>query len=325
MEYGGSGTLPVPIDANPHAECHVMTKIEKILGLKFSLLNLYLRLNTRIWQRLPSDLRNTELMRLYGKFLHQIICQRADRRQFTNTFFFRNRPELELMCRLTREKTEGATLDIAVLGCSIGAEVYSISMTIRKLRPDLNVHIFAIDNSAEVLKVAKDAVYTSQSISLAGSSMFERITEAVFVEMFEGDRHEAKVRPWIREGTSWHLGDASDPELVRAFGSQDMVVASNFLCHMKPSEAEYCLRNIARLVKSGGYLFVTGIDLDVREKVARELRWRPVSELIEEIHEGDPSVRGDWPCAWWGLEPLDKKRVDWQLRYAVVFQLNEDD
>jgi hypothetical protein len=77
-------------------------------------------------------------------------------------------------------------------------------------------------------------------------------------------------------------------------GPQDMVVASNFLCHMEPPAAENCLRNIAGLVKRGGYLFVSGVDLEVRAKVARELGWRPIPE---QIHDGDPSVRGDWPFA----------------------------
>ena len=151
------------------------------------------------------------------------------------------------------------------------------------------------------------------------------MTEAEFKEMFEGDRREARVRSWIWEGISWHLRNAGDPELMRDLGAQDMVVASNFLCHMEPSEAENCLRNIAGIVKPGGYLFVTGIDLDVRTKVARDLCLRPVSELIEEIHEGDPVLRRDWPFAWWGLEPLNKKRDDWQMRYAAVFRVNESD
>jgi hypothetical protein len=77
-------------------------------------------------------------------------------------------------------------------------------------------------------------------------------------------------------------------------------------------------------VKPGGYLFVAGVDLDVRERVARDLRWRPIPELIEEVHDGDPSVRRDWPLAWWGLEPLDVTRHDWQMRYAAVFQPNRN-
>jgi len=229
------------------------------------------------------------------------------------------------MRRLTGEKPAGSTLSMAVLGCSIGAEVYSILFTIRSARPDLNVRMCAVDNSAEVLKVAREGLYNRQSSDLGGPSIFHRMTEDEFVEMFEGDRREPRVRSWIREGINWHLGDAGDPGLVRVLGPQDMVVASNFLCHMEPSDAENCLRNMARIVKPGGYLFVTGIDLDVRTKVARDLRWRPVEELIAEIHEGDPTLLGDWPCGWWALEPLNKRRLDWQMRYAVAFQLSEGD
>jgi len=302
-----------------------MTKITKLPVWRRSPVNFYIRLNTRLWKRLPAKLRNTAPMRWYGTILHKLVSRRANRRQFTGTFFLRNRPTLELMRRLTGKKPQGATLTIAVLGCSIGAEVYSILWTIRSARPDLAVRLSAVDNSAEVLKIAKEATYTSQTCDFVGSSIFERMTNAEFGEMFDGDRQEARVRPWIREGISWRLSDAGDAGLIRALGPQDMVVASNFLCHMAPPEAENCLRNIARIVKPGGHLFVSGIDLDVREKVARDLRWRPVPELIEEIHDGDPSVRGDWPCAWWGLEPLDTKRADWQMRYAAVFRPNEGD
>jgi chemotaxis methyl-accepting protein methylase len=255
--------------------------------------------------------------------LHRLVSRRANRRQFAGTFFFRNRPELELMRRLAGQKPHGSTLNIAVLGCSIGAEVYSILSTIRMARPDINVRICALDNSAEVLQIAKDAVYTAQICDFVGESIFERMTEAEFAEMFEGDRHKARVRSWLREGISWHQHDAGDPGLIQVLGPQDMAVASNFLCHMEPPEAENCLRNITRIVKPGGHLFITGVDLDVRTKVARDLCLRPVSELIEEIHEGDPVLRRDWPFAWWGLEPLNKKRDDWQMRYAAVFQVNE--
>jgi len=58
------------------------------------------------------------------------------------------------------------------------------------------------------------------------------------------------------------------------------MVANWFLCHMHPEEAEECLRNLARLVKPGGYLFVSGVDLSVRSKVARDLGERPVTMPI---------------------------------------------
>ena len=302
-----------------------MARIAAFLTRRRSPVGRYIRMNRWLWKRLPSKLRNTRLMRGYGTILHKLVLRRADRRQFIGTFFFRNRPQLELMRRLTGPKPGGSTLNIAILGCSIGAEIYSILSTLRAARPDLNVTACAVDNSAEVLNVAKEAVYTSQLCDFVGSSIFERMTDTEFGEMFESDGEVSRVKSWIREGISWQLGDAGDPGLVGVIGHQDMVVASNFLCHMQAAEAESCLRNMARLVKPGGHLIVTGIDLDIRAKVARELGWRPVLELIEDIHEGDPTLRQDWPCEWWGLEPLSKDRPDWQMRYATAFSLKEDD
>ena len=85
------------------------------------------------------------------------------------------------------------------------------------------------------------------------------------------------------------------------------------------------MRNIARLARPGGYLFVAGIDLDVRTKVADDLGWRPVQELLEEIHEGDPVMKTFWPWHYAGLEPLNKKRADWKRRYAAAFQVPASD
>lgn len=278
---------------------------------------LYLRVNRRIWQIL------SRVLRAYGAWLHSLVRLHATRRQFFGTFFLRNRPALELMRRLAAEKANGSTLRIAVLACSIGAEVYSILWTIRSARPDLKVFVCAVDSSKEMLNFAEKGIYAPNTCELVASSIFERLTAHEMTEMFDWESDQARVKPWLRDGITWEVGDASAPELIRVLGPQDMVVASNFLCHMEPPAAENCLRNIAGLVKPGGYLFVSGVDLEVRAKVARELGWRPIPELIQQIHDGDPSVRGDWPWTWWGLEPLNRSRHDWQMRYAVAFRLNE--
>lgn len=280
----------------------------------------YLRVNMWMWSRLPPRLRNSNLIRWYGAWLHAFVCLSFDRQQYFATFFLRNRPALELMRRLAEQKAHGSTLRIAVMACSIGAEVYSILWAIRSARPDLKIVLCAVDISKEVLTFAEEGVYTPNTFELVGVSIFDRMTAQEKREIFDWVDDQARVKPWLREGISWRLGDAADPELVRDLGPQDIVVANNFLCHMTPVHAEKCLRNIARLVSPGGYLFVSGVDLDVRTKVAFDFGWKPVPELISEIHDGDPDLRGGWPCHWWGLEPLDRRRPDWQARYAAVFR-----
>ena len=159
---------------------------------------------------------------------------------------------------------------------------------------------------------------------MVNASIFDGLTEAERGEMFDWEGDEGRIKPWLRDGVTWQVGDASDPNLITSLGPQDLVVANNFLCHMPARSAQLCLRNLAQLVSPGGYLFVTGVDLDVRTKVALELGWEPIPELRAEIHDGDPLVRSDWPWRWWGLEPLDRRRPDWETRYSAVFRIGTD-
>src|SRR5438094_1176146 len=265
----------------------ILAKAARFQVLGKSPAGLYLRLNKRVWERLPSRVRNLHALRSYGAWLHTLVCLSARRQQFFGTFFLRNRPALELMRRLARQKPHGSTLRITVLGCSIGAEVYSILWIIRSARPDLKVLLDAVDISKEILSFAEKGIYTPDTCQLVGASIFERLTEAEMVEMFDWEGNQAKVKSWLREGITWHFRDAADPELIGILGPQDIVVASNFLCHMPRADAERCLRNVARLVSPGGHLFVSGVDLELRTKVALDMGWEPVRDLMVEIHNGD--------------------------------------
>ena len=305
----------------------------------------YFSLNVWIWRHLPAPLRSSRPVRQFGSHLHTLIELRAPREQSTGTYFFRNRPELELLIRLLDQNRPGSTVDMTILGCSKGAEVYSISYAIRTARPDLNFRLCALDISKDILEFAETGIYSLRSregppganphsfdprADVAAmtwkeqppsSSIFERMSSVEMEALFERDGDQVRVRPRFRDGINWRLGDAGDPGLVGALGLQDIVVANRFLCHMRPDQAEACLSNLARLVKGGGFLFVSGVDLFVRSKVAGEFGWRPVTDLIAEIHEGDPSLLRGWPLEYWGLEPLDQTRDDWKARYASVFQL----
>jgi chemotaxis methyl-accepting protein methylase len=297
-----------------------------------------------VWTHLPEPWRASPLGQAYGKLANALVRGHAERTQYFGTFFLRNRPELELMRRLVAGNPVSSCVNIAILGCSKGAEVYSVSWSLRSARPDLRLTIRALDISQDILDFAKRGIYSCHDDDVRkvqdngarkkegtawntwidqNAPIFERLTPEEMEAMFEVHGEFAKIRPWLREGITWLCGDAGDPQLTDILDRPDIVVANRFLCHMKPATAEKCLRNIARTVKPGGYLFVSGIDLDVRAKVAREMSWKPVTELIHEIHEGDSSLREDWPLEYWSLEPFSEDRPDWEMRYASVFQIGE--
>lgn len=305
-------------------------------------LGAYLLQLMRVWSRLPDSVRRLSWGQILGNHLHAVVQLRAERQQYFATFFLRNRAELELMRRLVDQNSDCSSVDLLVLACSKGAEVYSIAWTLRHARPDLKLRIEAVDISQEILEFAEKGTYSfngpdSESIADAGhptdvsqktsldqgTSIFERMSIEEVESIFEVGIDKVRVRPWLKEGINWIRGDAGDPELISVLGLQDIVVANRFLCHMEPAAARRCLINIGRMVKPGGYLFVSGIDLDVRTSVAREMRWKPVTELMREVHEGDWSLRRGWPLRYWGLEPFQDDRPDRAIRYASVFQIGE--
>jgi CheR methyltransferase, SAM binding domain len=282
----------------------------------------FLRVSEWLW-RLASPFVPARPILIYGRFIHSLVKLRSSRRQYHGTYFLRNRPELQLIRALASQRPQGSTLKISVLACSNGAEVYSILWVIRSARPDLNVIVHAIDVSNDILLIAKKGLYPLKAQELVDSPIFERVTEKEMHEMFDIENGQVRIKSWIQEGISWQVADAGDPELVKCLGRQDIMIANRFLCHMDPPDAERCLRNLTHLVNPGGYLFVSGVDLEIRTKVALDLGWTPVPDLLKEIHDGDSSVTRDWPWKYWGLEPFDSNRRDWSVRYASVFRLGQ--
>ena len=298
--------------------------LKRLVRLKLfgkSPINAYLRLNRGLWNILPTRFIALGPIHSYGNFLHRLARIHGVRAQAVSTYFLRNRPQLELIRRLVERNTKTDTLRVAVLGCSAGAEAYSVAWRIRSARPDLQLILHAVDISRKAVEVGKCGVYSLVAPLFTNTDIFDRMTGAEIEELFDRDGDMVKVKPWIKDGIEWNVGDVGDSEILDVLGPQDIVVANNFLCHMDASMAERCLRNIARLVSPHGYLFVSGIDLDIRTKVAADLGWKALQELLEEIHEGDPCMKTFWPSHYGGLEPLNKSRRDWRLRYAAAFQL----
>lgn len=285
-------------------------------------INAYLRLNRVLWNNLPACVVAAPPIRSYGNFLHRLARMQGGRGQAFATFFLRNRPQLELIRRLAARRSNDDPLRVAVFGCSTGAEVYSVAWTIRSERPDVSLILHAVDISKQAIEIGRRGSYPLADLQLTNTDIFERVTESETKELFDRDGDIMRVKSWLREGIEWSVGDAATPEILDSLGQHDLVVANNFLCHMQPEMAARCLRNIARLVRPHGFLLVSGIDLDIRASVARDLGWRAIGELLEEIHEGDPCMRSLWPFHYVGLEPLDKNRPEWRLRYATAFKVS---
>jgi chemotaxis methyl-accepting protein methylase len=247
-----------------------------------------------------------------GRWIHA-RARRGPRAQAIRTCFFRNRPELAAIERFVASRNADAPLAVAVLGCSRGAEVYSLVCALHAARPDLERTVYGVDISEDVLAAAREARYASDARELQGVAPGER------ARLFDEEPGGLCVKPHLREGITWLQADVRSPGLRERLGAQDLVIANRFLCHMAPDEAESCLRNILGLLKPGAALFVSGVDLDVRSRVTREHGLEPLGD-VEALHEGDATLREGWPWQYWGLEPIDRARPDWRHYYASAFR-----
>ena len=173
----------------------------------------YLLQLTRIWAHLPEAIRRSCAGCAYGRHLHALVCRTSDRRQYVATYFLRNRPELELMRRLLDSRPAGTSVSLLVLGCSKGAEVYSIAWAIRSARPDLKLHIRAVDISQEIVGFAKKGVYSCLSLDVSrqpGQSPtdLDRVIEnthlhqqtSIFERVSEAELHDS-----VKSTATWPL------------------------------------------------------------------------------------------------------------------------
>jgi hypothetical protein len=203
---------------------------------------------------------------------------------------------------------------VAILGCSTGAELYSAVWMLRSASPRQEVRAVGIDISAECIEIAARGVYPVRSTEVG------ELSETACERLFVRQGQSLRVQDWLRDGVTWSVDDASSDALVSRLGAQDAVFANNFLFHMPSDRAEHCLRSIARLVAPNRYLFISGVDLDLRARCLRELGFTPLPARLEEIYTAEEGMLSAWPLHFWGLEPIDRRRSDWLSRYSTVFK-----
>lgn len=196
--------------------------------------------------------------------------------------------------------------------------MYSFLWMIHKVVPGMRITTTALDISPISVEAARAGSYR-----LGAPELRKELPQETLDELFDRDGDNLKVKACLSDGIRWLVADARDPDLVRLIGVQDVLLANNFLVHMKPSDTQPCMQALLRLVRPGGFLVCRGVDLDVRESVALSAGLEPITSQIEEIHYADPNIDApkDWPWKYWGLEPLDRSRKNWPFRYSALFRV----
>jgi chemotaxis methyl-accepting protein methylase len=205
-------------------------------------------------------------------------------------------------------------LQIAVLGCSNGAEAYSVASILRRRHPNLDFDVRGYDIDPDCVQIAKGGRYHTDEI------FNNRVLPRDFVcSTFNQIDGAFVVKEDIARHVRFDVCDVRSRYLFDTVGPCDIVFAQNVIFHLKRPVARMALRNIATLLRRGSALFIDGVDLDVRARFTEQMGLHPLTYELEQIHNEARRARGvGWPYQYWGLEPfLDVP--DPARRYATIF------
>lgn len=220
-------------------------------------------------------------------------------------------PVLDFLLSDRKDKT----LRIIVLGCSNGAEAYTIASILKNRHPDFRFTIHAYDIDEGMINKAKGASYAPDEV------FNNKVITSVFVKTtFDIEKNCYIIKQGIQEHVCFDVANALDPNLKEINGTSDIVYAQNFLVHMKPKIAIKAFKNICLLLNPKAALFIDGMDVGMRQKLTRVNKLVPLKYKIEKIHNEARRARGvGWPYAYWGLEQFSTSQKRWQRRYSTVF------
>lgn len=255
---------------------------------------------------------------------HRIALTIEERANSTFTGFLRLPTQFEalggpVVNLLARQRPE-SPLRIVVMGCSNGAEAYTIASILVARAPRIEFGVDAFDINDAIIEKARSACYRADEV------LNNKVLTPEFIQStFDVDQGDYRVKKEIAARVKFHVADVLSPDLATRVGRCDILFAQNFLFHLNRADAGRAFENLCSLLNPRAALFVDGMDLGLRQKRTRVRRLVPLEFRIEEIHNEARRARAaGWPNHYWGLEPFMTFARNWQRRYATIYLKDAD-
>lgn len=250
---------------------------------------------------------------------YRIALVLEEREGFTFTQFLRLPSQFEALTGPVLDFLGAQRVDeplrIVVVGCSSGAEPYSISSVLLHHRPQLAVTIDAYDIDTDMISVARSATYSASAV--LDNAL---VTPEFVARTFDPSGEFFVVKRHVADRVRFHHADVLDPAHASRIAPADIVFAQNVMCNLQRPMARRLFDTVVSLMKPRSALFVDGMDLDMRASRSRAHGLEPLSYALERIHEEARVVRGPrYPRYATGLEPFSHRRAEAERAYATIF------
>jgi len=258
----------------------------------------------------------------YGAYKHTRLLRTVERTStHTYTCFYRSPAQLRaltgpVMDFLGHPEKAGQRLDIVLMACSSGAEVYTMASWLMQHYPNLDFHIQASDLHQSMADKAARGEYTE-----AEALQSEYITRDFVERTFDRQGDLYVVKPEIRAKATFSQANLLDSEgLKDRFGPAQLVFAQNVLFHLDPSNVRVAFANLYRMLAPRSALFIEGMDQDLRIELTKEYGLDPLLDDHQNIYsETRVHTPKDWWNYYWGSEPYFPLRSERDRRYGTIF------
>ena len=252
-------------------------------------------------------------------FRHRVALTIEQRQNSTFTGFLRLPSQFEALSGpvvdyLTNQQPR-SPLRIVVMGCSNGAEAYTIASILVARSPGIEFMIDAYDINGDIIEKARSACFHIDEV------LNNKFLTTEFIQAtFDVDHETYRVKKDVAARVKFHIADVLSRDLAKHAECCDILFAQNFLFHLNRKDAVRAFENLCGLLKPSAVLFADGMDLGLRQKWTRIRYLVPLDFRIEEIHNEARRARAvGWPHQYWGLEPFMTFTNDWRRRYATIF------
>lgn len=275
-----------------------------------------------LYWKVKSSLLYGVLSLPYGARKHAELLRTVERTStHTYTCFYRAPSQLRtisgpVMDFLGNPERSGQRIEIVLMACSSGAEVYTLASWLMQELPKLDFHITASDLHQSMVDKAIVGVYTADE-ALQSEYITPEFVERTFIR--DGDRFI--VKPEIRARATFSQADLLDSEgLSGRFGPAQLVLAQNVLFHLTPDGARRAFANLYRMLAPKAALLVEGMDQDLRIELTKQYGLEPLEANHGRIYrETRVHTPRDWWNYYWGSEPYVPLRSERARRYGTIF------
>ena len=138
------------------------------------------------------------------------------------------------------------TLNIWSAGCSIGAEVYSLTMIMKELTPGKKHRLLATDLDVEIIAKAKKGVYAENELK----ALDPKRKEKYFTKTADG---RFAIKDEIKQCVEFKRHNLLKDPFEKGF---DLILCRNVVIYFTEEAKDKLYRNFFASLKPGGILFV---------------------------------------------------------------------